>query len=97
MGITKMTDANESRLNRIEDKIDKLADAMVLIARTDEKLISMEQKYGAQYDRMNRLAQKLDDIEKLVESNNQTVVLVNKVVGAIAIAAIGAWATQYFM
>jgi len=97
MGITKMTDANESRLNRIEDKIDKLADAMVLIARTDEKLISMEQKYAAQYDRMNRFAQKLDDIEKLVESNNQTVVLVNKVVGAIAIAAIGAWATQYFM
>ena len=93
----QMADINESRLNRIEDKIDKLADAMVLIARTDEKLISMEQKYAAQYDRMNRFAQKLDDIEKLVESNNQTVVLVNKVVGAIAIAAIGAWATQYFM
>lgn len=92
-----MTDINESRLNRIEDKIDKLADAMVLIARTDEKLISMEQKYAAQYDRMNRFAQKLDDIEKLVESNNQTVMMVNKVVGTIAIAAIGAWATQYFM
>jgi hypothetical protein len=92
-----MTDPNESRLNRIEDKIDKLADAMVLIARTDEKLISMEQKYAAQYDRMNRFSQKLDDIEKLVEANNHTVMLVNKVVGAIAIAAIGAWATQYFM
>ena len=92
-----MTDPNESRLNRIEDKIDKLADAMVLIARTDEKLISMEQKYAAQYERMNRFSQKLDDIEKLVEANNQTVTLVNKVVGAIAIAAIGAWATQYFM
>lgn len=92
-----MTDPNESRLNRIEDKIDKLADAMVLIARTDEKLISMEQKYAAQYERMNRFSQKLDDIEKLVEANNQTVTLVNWVVGAIATAAIGAWATQYFM
>ena len=92
-----MADVNESRLNRIEDKIDKLADAMVLIARTDEKLISMEQKYAAQYERMNRFSQKLDDIERLVEANNQTVTLVNKVVGAIAIAAIGAWATQYFM
>jgi hypothetical protein len=65
-----MADVNETRLNRIEDKIDKLPDAMVLIARTDEKLISMEQKYAAQYDRMNRFSQKLDDIEKLVETNN---------------------------
>ena len=92
-----MADVNETRLNRIEDKIDKLTDAMVLIARTDEKLISMEQKYSAQYDRMNRFSQKLDDIEKLVETNNYTVMLINKIVGATAIAAIGAWATQYFM
>lgn len=92
-----MADVNESRLNRIEDKIDKLADAMVLIARTDEKLISMEQKYAAQYERMNRFSQKLDDIEKLVETNNYSVMLINKIVGAIAVAAIGAWATQYFM
>jgi len=92
-----MADVNETRLNRIEDKIDKLADAMVLIARTDEKLISMEQKYAAQYERMNRFSQKLDDIEKLVETNNHTVMLINKIVGGAAIAAIGAWATQYFM
>ena len=92
-----MADVNETRLNRIEDKIDKLTDAMVLIARTEEKLISMEQKYSAQYDRMNRFSQKLDDIEKLVETNNYTVMLINKIVGATAIAAIGAWATQYFM
>ena len=92
-----MATTNETRLNRIEDKIDKLTDAMVLIARTDEKLISMEQKYSAQYDRMNRFSQKLDDIEKLVETNNYTVMLINKIVGATAIAAIGAWATQYFM
>jgi len=92
-----MATTNETRLNRIEDKIDKLTDAMVLIARTEEKLISMEQKYSAQYDRMNRFSQKLDDIEKLVETNNYTVMLINKIVGATAIAAIGAWATQYFM
>ena len=92
-----MVDANESRLNRIEDKIDKLSEAMVLIARTDEKLISMEQKYAAQYDRLNRLAVKLDDIEKLVEDNNRTVMLINKLVGAVALAAIGALITQHFI
>ena len=92
-----MVDANESRLNRIEDKIDKLSEAMVLIARTDEKLISMEQKYAAQYDRLNRLAVKLDDIEKLVEDNNRTVMLINKLVGSIALEDIGALITQHFI
>ena len=40
--------ADESRLDRIESKIDKLSEAMITVARAEEKLISMEQKYAAQ-------------------------------------------------
>ena len=32
------------RLDRIEGKIDKLADAMVFFARTEEKILSMEKE-----------------------------------------------------
>lgn len=63
--------SDEKRLDRIEEKIDKLSEAMVLIARTDEKLVAMEQKYGAQYERMNRFSTKLDDIERQVLLNAQ--------------------------
>lgn len=63
--------SDEKRLDRIEEKIDKLSEAMVLIARTDEKLVAMEQKYGAQYERMNRFSSKLDDIERQVLLNAQ--------------------------
>ena len=67
-----MSDASdEKRLDRIEEKIDRLSEAMVLIARTDEKLVAMEQKYGAQYERMNRFSTKLDDIERQVILNAQ--------------------------
>jgi hypothetical protein len=63
--------SDEKRLDRIEEKIDRLSEAMVLIARTDEKLVAMEQKYGAQYERMNRFSAKLDDIERQVILNAQ--------------------------
>jgi len=63
--------SDEKRLDRIEEKIDKLSEAMVLIARTDEKLVAMEQKYGAQYERMNRFSLKLDEIERQVILNAQ--------------------------
>ena len=86
-----------SRLDRIEDKIDKLSLAMISIARAEEKLACMEQKYIAQYDRMNRFSEKLDTIEDAVRANASTVMMINKVIGGAVIAIIGALATQYFM
>lgn len=90
-------ESQTARLDRIEEKLDKLGDAMVSIARAEEKLIAMEQKHAAQYERMNRFSEKLDSIEKTVQQNTNTVELYNKVVGAAVLAAVGAWATQYFM
>jgi hypothetical protein len=89
--------AENTRLDRIEDKIDKLSVAMVSIARAEEKLANMEQKYVAQYDRMNRFSEKLDTIEDAVRANASTVMMINKVIGGAVIAIIGALATQYFM
>ena len=86
-----------TRLDRIEDKIDKLSLAMVSIARAEEKLIAMESKYSAQYDRMNKFSNKLDDIEAKVTANASTVMMINKVIGTAVLAIVGALATQYFM
>lgn len=86
-----------TRLDRIENKIDKLSEAMISIARAEEKLISMEQKYSAQYDRMNKFSSKLDDIEAKVTANASTVMMINKVIGTAVLAIVGALATQYFM
>ena len=88
---------DNTRLDRIEDKIDKLSLAMVSIARAEEKLIAMESKYSAQYDRMNKFSNKLDDIEAKVTANASTVMMINKVIGAAVSAIVDALATQYFM
>ena len=89
--------AEDPRLDRIEAKIDKLSDAMITIARAEEKLVSMEQKYIAQYDRMNKFSQKLDELERLVTQNATTVNTINKLFWVAIIAMAGAIATNILM
>ena len=89
--------AADQRLDRIEAKIDKLSDAMITIARAEEKLVNMEQKYSAQYDRMNKFSAKLDDLERLVTQNATTVNTINKLFWVAIISMAGAIATNILM
>lgn len=91
-----MSESN-TRLDRIEAKIDKLADAMISVARAEEKLVSMEQKYVTQYDRMNKFSAKLDELEKLVTQNAITVNTINKLFWIAIIAMAGAIATNIWI
>jgi len=86
---------SHSRLDRIELKLDKLTEAMVLMARTDEKVTALKDDHDNMYERINRLSMKLDDIEKKVDDNHRTVCLINKLVYAALIAAVGAYVAQF--
>lgn len=87
----------ETRLDKIEEKIDKLTDAMVSIARAEEKLQNMEKNWQSNYERMNRFSQKLDDIEDTVKSNSHTVGIINKLFWAVIVAMIGAATAAWYM
>jgi tetrahydromethanopterin S-methyltransferase subunit G len=85
------------RLDRIEGKIDKLADAMIAIARAEEKLIAIEKNNHSNFDRMNRFSQKLDHIEKKVDDNARTVAIINKVVYLIGASVVAAFVKYMWM
>ena len=65
----------EQRLARIEDKIDKLSDAMIDLARAEEKLINIEKANSQHFERMNRFSMRMDDIEDTVQEQGKTVIL----------------------
>lgn len=69
----------EERLSRIEDKIDKLSEAMIDLARAEEKLIGIEKSNQMMFERMNKYGDRLDLIEKTVYDNAQTVKTINKI------------------
>ena len=89
--------ATEDRLNRIEEKIDKMAEAIMLMARFEEKLDNYEKYRDESWKRMNRFSEKLDRIEKKVDENAHTVGLINKLFWVAIVAASGAVAAQIWM
>lgn len=90
-------ETQSDRLSRIEEKIDKLSEAMIALARAEEKLVAIEKNNHNNFDRMNRFSQKLDDIEKKVDDNARTVSIINKVVYVISVALVGAIVKYFWM
>jgi len=85
----------EQRLSRIEQKIDKLSDAVISIARTEEKLANLQLNHEKNYDRMNRFSEKLDSIESCMRDQSRTITVINKVFWIFLISAAGALAAMY--
>ena len=90
-------ETTESRLDRIEQKIDKLADAMISLARAEEKIIALQDDHENMRERMNKLSVKLDEIQKAVDDNSRTVSIINKIVYAAVVAAVGAYVAHMWM
>jgi ribosome-interacting GTPase 1 len=61
---------DESRLGRIEDKLDRLADVIVQMARTEEKLVTLEKDRNIILERMEKLDMRVYALEA---SSNQSI------------------------
>ena len=85
------------RLDRIENKLEQIADAMISMARAEEKLEALQNEHNKMYERVNRLSSKLDDIEHGVQENSNTVKVINKLFWVAIIAASGAIAANIWM
>lgn len=86
--LARIESDSTARFDRLESKIDKLAEALVALARVEEKMIALDRNNMNQFERMNRFSQKLDEIEKKVDDNAHTVAIINKVVYLISAAII---------
>jgi len=95
--LMESSQTNATRLDRIEQKIDKLADAMISLARAEEKILALQDDHDNTRERLNKLSVKLDDIQKAVDDNARTVSVINKVVYAAMVAAVGAYVAHMWM
>lgn len=81
------------RFDRFEktmtEKLDTLTDAMIKLARTEEKMVAMENDRTNMTNRVNRMSEKIDKLTEQVTDNNRTTQLVNKIVWALIAGLIG--------
>jgi len=89
-----MVENTASRLDRIEEKLDKLTDAMVAMARAEEKIINLQEDQHNMFDRMNKHSEKLDEIERVCNDNHRTICVINKLFWVVTVAVIGSIVAQ---
>ena len=92
-----MADSTTKRLDRIEEKLDKMGEVLIALARFEEKMDAYNDYREKSWERMNKFSSKLDDLEKKVDANARTVNVINKIVYAAVIAAVGTYIAHMLM
>ena len=92
-----MAEPTTKRLDRIEEKLDKMGDVLISLARFEEKMDAYNEYRERSWDRMNKFSEKLDLIEKKVDENAATIGIINKLFWIAIVAAAGAIAAQIWM
>tara|TARA_B100000780_G_scaffold234179_1_gene174505 strand:- start:1794 stop:2099 length:306 start_codon:yes stop_codon:yes gene_type:complete len=90
-----VADAAHKRLDRIEEKIDKLTDFMVGIARLEEKQMSVEDDIKTILKRMDYTESKMDAVDDRARVNEVKIVIISRVFWAVVVALVIAGITVY--
>ena len=89
--------AVDHRLDRIEEKIDKLVEAIISIARAEEKIITLSSFSKQQARQIQDLINRIEELEISVAKNSNTVRLVNRTFWLVISSAITAIVAMMFM
>ena len=73
------TMTNADRLDRIEEKIDKMADAIVSIARAEEKISGLESLTVDLHRKITDLEERLRKVEDITNQASSEIKVINKV------------------
>lgn len=78
----------DQRLSRIETKLDKLSEAVVQLARMEERLITLFNRMNKYEEKQEELEDRVEDIAGNVSTNGQTLRFAERVFWIIATGAI---------
>jgi hypothetical protein len=76
-----------ARLDRIETKIDQMSEAIIALARAEEKIITLTEFGKQQGEQILSLINRVDKLDTLVRDNASTVTIINKLFWIIIAAA----------
>tara|TARA_B100001057_G_C22372827_1_gene765360 strand:+ start:161 stop:460 length:300 start_codon:yes stop_codon:yes gene_type:complete len=75
---TEQRAEQSARLDRIEQKIDQMSEAIISLARAEEKIITLSEFGKQQGEQILTLINRIDRLEDLVRKNASTVNIINK-------------------
>lgn len=75
------------RLDRIEEKIDRMSEAIISLARAEEKITTLASFSKQQSEMIGELSRRMEKLEGTVSHNAAVVNIINKVFWIIFLAA----------
>ena len=81
---------SDDRLNRIEVKLDKLAEAIVSLARMEERMITLFKRMETYEEKQAEVTDRVATIERTSEGRNHVVRMADKLFWILITAAVGA-------
>tara|TARA_B110000444_G_scaffold259335_1_gene302760 strand:+ start:5929 stop:6240 length:312 start_codon:yes stop_codon:yes gene_type:complete len=85
------------RLDRIEEKLDQMAQAIIALARAEEKISTLAEFNKQQSEQLQSLINRIDRVEQLVNSNASTVNVINRIFWVILVGLISAITWEYII
>jgi len=76
-----------ARLDRIEQKIDQMSEAIIALARAEEKISTLTDFGKQQGEQLLTLINRVDRLENMVRENASTVNIINKIFWVVIAAA----------
>lgn len=78
---------NAARLDRIEEKIDRMSEAIIALARAEEKISNLTEISRQQAELIVAMETRIDHVESTVQSNTSMFNIINKIFWIIISAA----------
>jgi hypothetical protein len=78
------------RLDRIEEKIDHMGEAIIMLARAEEKIHTLTAFSKQQSEQIQNIINRIDRLEGIVNTNANTIGVINKVFWVIFVGLISA-------
>ena len=85
--LSRIETDSTARFDRIENKIDKLSDAIISLARAEEKILTLTSFSKQQSEQIQRVINRVDSIEEMVTANSSTINIINKIFWIIMASA----------
>ena len=80
---------NDNRLSRIEEKLDKLFEAVISMARIEERMISVLKRLDRVDEGFNKSGKRMDELEQTSIQRGQTIAFAERLFWIILTGAVG--------
>lgn len=80
---------SEDRLHRMEEKIDRLSEAVVAMARMEERMLTLFKRMDKLDDILKKVDERMDSLEMAAIAREQKIAFAERIFWIICTAAVG--------